>query len=138
MLWMAPGPWMSATTYVAPAATSFDGETFQPRPRSRAGPAPVPSVAMPPRPFSPVGFSGLIDRVRAVDSRARLPRPRPNPLKPADGPASGWAPARQDRSPPNQSSRTAPTNQAGPLANRRARSQMTRPFIVAPLPTVPD
>jgi hypothetical protein len=39
-----------------------DGETFQPWPSSRAAFLPVPSVAMPPLPFSPVKFSGLIER----------------------------------------------------------------------------
>ena len=38
-----------------------------------------PSVAMPPLPFSPVKFSGLIERVCAFDRRDRLPRCRPNP-----------------------------------------------------------
>src|SRR5207253_8309944 len=56
------------------------GELFQPRPTSRAGLAPVPSVARPPCPGAPEKFSGLIDRVRAADTRAKLPRPRPSPL----------------------------------------------------------
>src|ERR671937_452101 len=59
----------------------MEGETFQPRPSSRAATAPVPSVALPPCPLAPVGFSALIERVWAVDSRARLPRSRPRPLK---------------------------------------------------------
>ena len=39
------------------------GDIFQPRPRSRPAAAPVPSVARPPCPGAPVGFSGLIERV---------------------------------------------------------------------------
>jgi hypothetical protein len=44
----------------------IEGDTFQPWPRPRAQLAPVPSVAMPPFPFSPVKFSGEIDRVLGV------------------------------------------------------------------------
>src|SRR4051812_45175598 len=36
---------------------------------------------MPPWPFSPLKFSGLIERVFADDSRERLPRLIPRPLK---------------------------------------------------------
>jgi hypothetical protein len=36
---------------------------------------------MPPLPFSPVGFSALIERVLALDSRHRLPSVIPKPLK---------------------------------------------------------
>ncbi len=43
--------------------------------------APVPSVAMPPPPFSPVKFSGLIERDLASDRRERLPRFMPSPEK---------------------------------------------------------
>ena len=57
----------------------IEGDIFQPWPRPRAGLAPVPSVAMPPLPFSPVKFSGLIERVLAEDSRDRLPRFIPRP-----------------------------------------------------------
>ena len=39
----------------------------------------MPSVAMPPLPFSPVKFSGEIDRVRALDSLQRLLRLTPRP-----------------------------------------------------------
>jgi hypothetical protein len=60
-----PGPSISARQAVVPAGTSIEGETFQPRPRSRAASAPVPSVAPPPAPGAPVGFSGLIERVTA-------------------------------------------------------------------------
>ena len=52
----------------------IEGETFQPRPEPfgpspRAWILPVPSVAMPPLPFSPVKFSGEMERVFADDSR---------------------------------------------------------------------
>ena len=67
--WIAPGPAMSASSRSSPGAISIEGETFQPWPRPRAQEAPVPSVAMPPLPFSPVKFSGEIERVLASDSR---------------------------------------------------------------------
>src|SRR4029077_7056871 len=69
MCWIAPGPLISATVYVVPAAMSTDGLIFQPFPRFRAAFAPVPSAAVPPLPFSPVGFSGLMESVLAFDSR---------------------------------------------------------------------
>jgi hypothetical protein len=47
------------------------GEIFQPWPRSRAHSAPVPSVARPPAPGSPVGFSALIERLFAWVSWVR-------------------------------------------------------------------
>src|SRR5215470_11955852 len=78
---MAPGPVMSASTAVAPGATSIEGEIFQPWPSERAGDLPVPSVAMPPWPGAPVKFSGLIERLLASDRRDRLPRWSPSPLK---------------------------------------------------------
>src|ERR671936_2290140 len=81
MCWMAPGPSISASTAVLWPATLMEGETFQPRPNSRAATAPVPSMALPPFPLAPVGFSALSERVWAVDSRARLPRCRPRPSK---------------------------------------------------------
>src|SRR5665213_1453128 len=56
------------------------GLIFHVWPRSRAGPEPVPVVAMPPLPFSPLKFSGLIDRVLASDKRYKLPRLTPSPL----------------------------------------------------------
>jgi hypothetical protein len=59
-----------------------NGFTFQPCPSSRATSPAVPSskVAIPPLPFSPVKFSGLIDRVSASERRNRLPIPIFNPL----------------------------------------------------------
>src|ERR1700712_4834184 len=86
--WMAPGPAISAITRVSPASLQIDGETFHPWPRPRAGLAPVPSVAIPPRPTAPSKFSGEIERVLACESRERLPRCNPNPLKP--GMVSGF------------------------------------------------
>src|SRR5579859_2162013 len=80
---MAPGPSIAARTKVSPGPICTDGETFQPGPRSRAAAAPVPSTAIPPAPGAPEKFSGLIDRLRAPDSRHKLPSPSPRPLKPA-------------------------------------------------------
>jgi len=63
------GPGMSASTEVPPAGTWMLGEIFQPRPRPAAA-APVPSVARPPPPGAPVGFSALTDLLRACERRA--------------------------------------------------------------------
>ena len=78
--WIAPGPWISATVNVWCGSIRTEGDTFQPRPRSFAATAPVPSVAMPPAPLAPVKFSALIERDFARDRRARLPMPSPRPL----------------------------------------------------------
>src|ERR687886_282377 len=80
--WIAPESWISASWRVSPGTITIDGESFQPRPRSRAARAPVPSVVIPPFPFSPVKFSGLIERDCAGDRRERLPRCIPRPLNP--------------------------------------------------------
>src|SRR3954471_19270564 len=88
---MAPGPVISARVKTCFAAILTEGETFQPRPRSRAAPAPVPSVALPPSPLAPVKFSGLIDRVLALDSRDRSPTPVVMPLNGRAGAAACWA-----------------------------------------------
>src|ERR1700761_873723 len=85
---------MSPSTSVSPGATRFDGEISPPRPSPRAWIAPVPSSAMPPLPFSPVGFSGLIERDFAEDSRDRLPRCNPRPEKPSVMPIPSSASAR--------------------------------------------
>src|SRR5262249_5891180 len=74
---------MSASVKVSPGWMITNGETFQPWPRSRAICAAGPSVDMPPLPFSPVKFSGEIERDLAPESLARLPRCRPRPLKSA-------------------------------------------------------
>src|SRR3954447_525508 len=80
---MAPGPSISAKVTVLLALTCMKGETFQPWPRSRAAPRAGPLVDIPALPFSPVKFSGLIDRVFASDNRNKLPMFTPMPLKPA-------------------------------------------------------
>src|SRR5215467_3985197 len=79
--WSAPGPSMSAKVAALCGAITMEGEIFQPCPRSRAALAPVPSVAIPALPFSPVKFSALIERVLACDSREMLCSPIPRPLK---------------------------------------------------------
>src|SRR5690349_1949214 len=81
MCWMAPEPVISASVTVEFAGTVMQGDIFQPCPRSRAARAPVPSVAIPALPFSPVKFSALMDRVFAPDSREILCSPIPRPLK---------------------------------------------------------
>ena len=58
----APDPRMSARVNVERALIFTEGETFHPCPSSLAAFLPVPSVAMPAFPFSPVKFSGLIER----------------------------------------------------------------------------
>src|SRR5471030_2164333 len=77
---MAPGPSISAIVYVVCFFMTTLGLIFHVWPKSRAGPAPVPVVAIPPLPFSPLKFSGLIDRVWASDKRYKLPRLTPSPL----------------------------------------------------------
>ena len=79
--WTAPGPVISARVKVDLAGTRTKGETFQPWPRSRAAPLAAPSVDMPALPFSPLKFSGPMERVLAFDIRLRLPRFRSRPLK---------------------------------------------------------
>src|ERR1043166_4527968 len=69
---MAPVPAVSAKIAVSPDFTTMDGLTFQPRPRYLAAFWPVPVVAMPPLPRSPVGFSGEIERVSALEVRYRV------------------------------------------------------------------
>jgi hypothetical protein len=66
-----PGDAMEPSSKVWRPAISTEGETFQPIPSSRAQEAPVPSVARPPPPFDPAKFSGLIDQVCTLRSRAR-------------------------------------------------------------------
>ena len=67
--WIAPDPLISANVNVDLALIGIEGETFQPCPKSRATCLPLPSVAIPAFPFSPVKFSGLMDRVSASDNR---------------------------------------------------------------------
>ena len=78
---MAPDPLISAMVNVSLGLIRMYGFTFQPRPKSRddaralawLGRRSVVS-AMPPHPFSPVKFSGEIERVCALERRYRLPR----------------------------------------------------------------
>src|SRR6185369_8312 len=79
--WIAPGPVISAIVNVDLAGTRTKGDTFHPCPRSRAAPFAAPSVDMPALPFSPVKFSGPIERVLAFDTRLKLPRFKSRPLK---------------------------------------------------------
>ena len=95
--WIAPEPSISARVKVVPALMRTEGETFQPWPSSRAAFLPVPSVAMPALPFSPVKFSGLIERDWALDSRERLPRFMSRPLKAAGPLPLGRTPRRTTR-----------------------------------------
>ena len=79
------------TVWVSPAATLTNGLTFQPCPRSLAaglnGNVPGSSgssgtgTAIAPLPFSPVGFSGLTERVRAPDSSGSPASPAPSGVK---------------------------------------------------------
>src|SRR5512133_1212564 len=79
--WIAPGPSISAIVNVSPGLILTYGFTFQPCPRSRAalyafavfGLSLSAGSAIPPLPFSPLKFSGLIERVLASDSLLRLP-----------------------------------------------------------------
>src|SRR3954453_24065754 len=66
---------MSQRVNVCPASMRTLGEIFHPWPSSRAQFFPVPSVAIPPRPFSPVKFSGLIEGDLALLSRESESRP---------------------------------------------------------------
>src|SRR5215470_18219104 len=65
---ITPGPSTSAIIAICPDGISMLGETFQPRPSSRAAAAPVPSLAIPPEPLAPVGFSALTERLRPAVS----------------------------------------------------------------------
>jgi hypothetical protein len=77
--WITPEPLISPIVNVDFAGIRTDGEIFQPRPNSRAAFLPVPSVAMAALPFSPVKFSGLIERVLAFDSRGKPAKSMPSP-----------------------------------------------------------
>src|SRR5712692_601396 len=80
---IAPAPAMSASTFTSPGSITMYGETFQPRPSLRAGLLTGSGTAIAPLPFSPVGFSGLIERLSAFDRIGRLPRCMPRPLNDA-------------------------------------------------------
>src|SRR5512139_2887818 len=92
---MQPGPLIDPSVKVVPALIRTDGDTFHPLPRSRAAFLPVPSVAMPALPFSPVKFSELIDRLCGRESLGRSPRSVPSPLNPR--PWANNPPARRPR-----------------------------------------
>src|SRR5271163_4589706 len=85
---IAPGPLMSASTLTSPGSITMYGETFHPRPSLRAGLFTGSGDAIAPLPFSPVGFSGLIDRLSAVERIERLPMCMPSPLNDAIARAS--------------------------------------------------
>ena len=72
MCCMEPGPLISATVNVVFDLMRTLGLTFQPCPKSREALEPVPSVAMPPLPFSPVKFSGEMDLLFASESLKRF------------------------------------------------------------------
>ena len=73
---------MSAITCSSPGAIFTYGLTFQPCPRPSLACDATPSTSMPPRPRSPLGFSGLIERVSASASRHTFANPTPNPFHP--------------------------------------------------------
>ena len=60
---ITPAPSISARSARSPAPITRLGDTFQPKPRSRAALAPVPSVARAPAPRAPVGFSAVMARL---------------------------------------------------------------------------
>src|SRR5258708_20055249 len=66
---MEPDPFISAIVKVLCALICTDGLSFQPFPNSRAAVSPVPFSAIPPFPFSPLKFSGLMDRLFASERR---------------------------------------------------------------------
>src|SRR5271166_3378876 len=82
---IAPAPEISASTFTSPGSMTTYGETFQPRPSFRAGLLALSGRAVAPLPFSPVGFSGLIERLSASERIARFPICMPSPLNDAIG-----------------------------------------------------
>ena len=70
--------------YVSLGLMTTNGFTFHPWPSSREAfrALPFSSVAMPPLPGSPVGFSGLMDLVFASLSKNKLPGLMFKPLNP--------------------------------------------------------
>jgi hypothetical protein len=123
---MVPEPSMSASTNVACGLIVIDGEIFHPGPRSRQGTAPVPSVAIPPRPFAPVKFSGLIERVSACARRHRFPSPTPIPFHaPSLATTDGLVPIRTDAHHHSERRRAAGLK-PGPSGRRRSGRCRTR------------
>src|SRR5580658_2539364 len=86
MLRMEPGPVISARVKVVLLLISMEGETFQPWPNSREACEPVPLVAMPACPFSPVKFSGLMERDSTLSRRKIFSK-----LTPSVAPPRSWA-----------------------------------------------
>src|SRR5271154_4011316 len=80
---IAPAPPISASTFTSPGSITTYGATFHPRPSFRAGLLAGSGSAIAPLPFSPVGFSGLIERLSAAERIARLPMCMPSPLNDA-------------------------------------------------------
>ena len=80
--WIAPGPSISAMVMVSLGLMTIKGFTFQVWPRSRAAQDALFSLrvlgraglAIPPLPFSPVMFSGDMERDSAFESLERFPR----------------------------------------------------------------
>src|SRR5579863_1860307 len=66
---MDPGPFISAIVKVVWALICTEGLSFHPLPNSLAAVSPVPLSAIPPFPFSPVKFSGLMERLFASERR---------------------------------------------------------------------
>jgi len=79
---MAPGPVISARVKLVLLLMPMDGETFQPWPNSREACAPVPLSAMPALPFSPVKFSGLMERDSTLSRRKIFSRLTPSAAPP--------------------------------------------------------
>src|ERR1700691_5927685 len=80
---IAPAPEISASTFTSPGSMTTYGATFHPRPSFLAGLLAGSGLAIAPLPFSPVGFSGHIERLSAVERIARLPTCMPSPLNDA-------------------------------------------------------
>ena len=72
---------------------------------------------MPPFPFSPVGFSAVIDRVLAADRRGNVPRLMPRPVKLMLKPSS-WIRYLDDR--------RLPAWRTARLRNRRDSRELSR------------
>src|SRR5271155_3916248 len=77
---IAPAPAMSASTFTSPGSITTYGAAFHPCPSLRAGLLTGSGIAIAPLPFSPVGFSALIERLSAAERIARLPMCMPSPL----------------------------------------------------------
>src|SRR5271154_92487 len=74
-----PGQLISPRVSFFPGSITIKGFTFHPRPRSRAALEATPSAAVPPFPFSPLKFSGLMENDFASDVRNMLLSPLARP-----------------------------------------------------------